>query len=142
MIVKKNSIIFVSMVATIFMSGCGDKSTSNRQVIHEESADETILTQSRKSESTKTKEIEEHNISKKDNNASLSIPPELLNSTRKRVIPKPMPNMPPELRGMKKKVDVNKTVLINKGPDGIELPKERKQEPLSIPPELLDNKTK
>ena len=53
-----------------------------------------------------------------------------------------MPNMPPELVGMKREVDKNTTNVISKGPDGIEIPKEVEPEPLSIPPELLKSETK
>ncbi|SFV64857.1 hypothetical protein MNB_SV-6-337 [hydrothermal vent metagenome] len=141
---RKKSIIFISILVTLFMGGCGDKSRDNRQTIHEEPADETILTKNSKTESTDSEDVEEKVADKViDKNSTLSIPPELLNSTRKRVIPKPMPTMPPELEGIKREMDKNKTEVISRGPDGVDLSKiEKPEEPLPLPPELLDNKAK
>ena len=152
---KNKKVIVLSIIATLFMGGCGDKSAENRQTLHEEPADETILTINNKAESTKSEDVDDEKVANIDNNSTdidrdknttvdnhLNIPPELLKSTRKRVTPKPMRNMPPELVGLKREVDTNKTEVISKGPDGIELPDEAEPEKLSIPPELLESETK
>jgi len=130
---KKKSMIFLSILTILLLSGCEDKTKDTKQMLKEEPADETVL-----SKSSEDKVIEDTKV---DKNISLSMPPELLNSTRKRVVPKPVPSMPPELEGMKRRVEQNRTTPLL-APDGIDLSKIKEPEPLSLPPEFIEKDTK
>jgi len=136
---KKKSMILLSILAILFLSGCEERSEDTRQVLKEEPADETILSkieEERSNENVSNKEISEDNP-KIDNNTSLSIPPDLLDVNRKRVVPKSLPSMPPELIGVKRKVEENKTIPLL-GPDGIELSEMKRPEEITLPPELIE----
>ena len=136
---KKKSMIVLSILAILFLSGCEERSEDTRQVLKEEPADETILSkieEERSNEKVSNEEISEDNP-KIDNNTSLSIPPDLLDVKRKRVVPKSLPSMPPELIGVKRKVEENKTISLL-GPEGIELSKMKRPEEITLPPELIE----
>jgi len=130
---KKKSMIFLSILTILLLSGCEDKTKEVKQVLKEEPADATIL--SKNSEDKVLKDT------KVDKNISSAMPLELLNSTRKRVVPKPVPSMPPELEGLERKVEENKT-KIPLAPDGIDLSKIKEPESLSLPPELIEKEIK
>jgi hypothetical protein len=133
---KKKSMIFLSILSILLLSGCEDKVKDTKHMIKEEPADQTVFSIENQ---TEKKFIDKNSVKNDKNSTALSMPPELLNSDRKRVVPKTIPSMPPELEGMERKLEQNKTT-IPLAPDGIDLSKIKEPEPLSLPPEFIEKK--